>query len=100
MYATCIISWPISKVLDVILGEHKITRFNASQLGAIIKMHSERVLEEIHDHIETGDIGANRSIGFLTWLEVRDFEPTDRRSAACDDARASLYSEFFTKLGN
>lgn len=63
MYATCIISWPISKVLDVILGEHKITRFNASQLGAIIKMHSERVLEEIHDHIETGDIGANRSIG-------------------------------------
>ena len=28
MYCTAPISWPIAKLLDFILGEHKLTRFN------------------------------------------------------------------------
>jgi len=32
MKATFLVSWPIAKVLDYMLGEHKITRYNASQL--------------------------------------------------------------------
>ena len=32
MYATSVVSYPLAKALDYILGDHKVTRFNASQL--------------------------------------------------------------------
>ena len=45
MYATAPVSWPIAKVLDMILGEHKLTRFNNSQLRAIVDMHCKSALK-------------------------------------------------------
>jgi hypothetical protein len=63
MKATCPVSWPIAKLLDFLLGEHKITRFNASQLGAIIELHSKSNLEALKGHIETKDFGKNQTVG-------------------------------------
>ena len=41
MIATSPVSYPLAKILDMLLGEHKATRFNNSQLSAIIEMHSK-----------------------------------------------------------
>jgi metal transporter CNNM len=67
MYATCLISWPLSKALDLILGEHKITRFNTNQLGAIIEMHSKMEIDKHGDHIDFGD---NQQLG-LTQTQTK-----------------------------
>lgn len=63
MKATFPVSYPIAKILDSILGEHKITRFNASQLSAIIDIHSKNQVEAIKDHIECKDFGNNQTVG-------------------------------------
>ena len=63
MRATFPVSYPIAKILDWILGEHKITRFNASQLSAIIDLHSKHQLDNIKDHIEFRDGGNNQTQG-------------------------------------
>jgi metal transporter CNNM len=63
MKATAPVSWPIAKLLDMILGEHKITRFNASQLNAIIDMHSKIELDKIEHEVETKDFGNNQTVG-------------------------------------
>jgi hypothetical protein len=47
----------------MILGEHKITRFNASQLNAIIDMHSKIELDKIEHEVETKDFGKNQTVG-------------------------------------
>jgi len=44
------VSYPIAKVLDFLLGEHKFGRFNASQLGGLIEMHSYKALKEMKSH--------------------------------------------------
>ena len=61
MKVTFLVSYPIAKILDWILGEHKITRFNASQLSAIIDMHSKHQLEMIKEHIEYKEGGKNQT---------------------------------------
>ena len=63
MKLTMPVSYPIAKVLDMILGEHKITRYNASQLAAIIEIHSMKSLDIIKGHIETKGFGKNVSVG-------------------------------------
>lgn len=63
MKVTSPVSYPIAKVLDWILGEHKITRFNASQLSAIIDIHSKNSLEALKGHIETKNWGRNHTVG-------------------------------------
>ena len=45
-----LVCYPLSRILDKILGEHDITRFKNDQLKALVKMHSKQALEEIHFH--------------------------------------------------
>jgi CBS domain containing-hemolysin-like protein len=67
MRATAPVSWPIAKLLDHLLGGHALARFNASQLGAIIDMHSHQALADLRAHGEISGIheayGANRALG-------------------------------------
>lgn len=42
-----IISYPIAKVLDMILGEHMATRYSNNDLKALIELHSYHALEAI-----------------------------------------------------
>ena len=44
MKATCFISWPLAKLLDKIMGEHEIPRFNNSELNHLVKLHSKEAL--------------------------------------------------------
>ena len=39
-----IVCWPISKVLDVVLGEHDVTRYKNEQLKALVNLHSKKAL--------------------------------------------------------
>jgi metal transporter CNNM len=58
MIVTAPVSWPIAKLLDYILGEHKLLRFNTSQLKALINMHTSKELEDLgHHHYEIADFG-------------------------------------------
>ena len=43
-----IFCWPISKILDVILGEHDVTRYKNEQLKALVQLHSKKALEKIN----------------------------------------------------
>ena len=63
MRATAPVSWPIAKLLDFILGEHKHTRYNHNQLKAIVDMHSNKQLneEEIKHHIAWSELGTEDS---------------------------------------
>ena len=63
MYATAPISWPIAKLLDCMLGDHKLTRFNNAQLRAIVDMHCQRALQEVTGHTETKEFGEDRTVG-------------------------------------
>ena len=64
MIVTSPISWPIAKILDIILGEHKLIRFNTSQLKALIKMHTEKELNIIGEHhYEIAGYGGRRDSG-------------------------------------
>jgi len=48
MFLTCPISWPLGKILDKLLGHHKITRYNNDHLKYLILLHSKEALEHIH----------------------------------------------------
>jgi metal transporter CNNM len=52
-----VICYPLSKVLDLVLGEHDITRFKNDQLKELVSLHSRRALEDIHFAAASGDIG-------------------------------------------
>ena len=41
MWLTCPLSWPIGKILDRIMGEHEIQRFDNDQLKNLILLHSK-----------------------------------------------------------
>ena len=51
-----IVCYPISRILDHILGEHDLTRFKNDQLKALVQMHSLKALEEMQINM-TGDMG-------------------------------------------
>ena len=51
-----IICYPLSKILDRVLGEHDITRFKNDQLKALVNLHSKKALEAMHFQM-TSDVG-------------------------------------------
>lgn len=55
MWFTCPISWPIAKILDIWLGEHKIQRYDNTQLQKLVKLHSVQALRNVDlHHLPTG----------------------------------------------
>jgi metal transporter CNNM len=56
MYFFAVVGYPISKLLDIILGEHDITRFKNDQLKTLVQMHSQSALNEIKYQM-TADVG-------------------------------------------
>lgn len=44
-----IVSFPIAKILDCVLGEHMTTRYSNNDLKALIELHSYHALEAIND---------------------------------------------------
>jgi CBS domain containing-hemolysin-like protein len=52
MYLTCPISWPIAKLLDYLLGEHQLQRYNNKELQQLILLHTKKALEDMDsDHV-------------------------------------------------
>ena len=47
MIITCPVSWPIAKILDMLLGEHTLQRFDNSQLRKLIMLHSMDALKKV-----------------------------------------------------
>ena len=47
MYAVSPIAYPISLILDKLLGEHHKTRFNNTDLKALIEFHTYNALSEL-----------------------------------------------------
>ncbi|CDW80843.1 UNKNOWN [Stylonychia lemnae] len=47
MFSLGLVCYPISKVLDCVLGEHDITRFKNDQLKTLVQMHSKKALQEL-----------------------------------------------------
>ena len=68
MWATSPVSWPIGKLLDRVLGEHTIDRFNNSELKALILLHSEKALDDAFHHHKPAEMPGldNNAINMLT----------------------------------
>lgn len=48
MFSLGIVTYPLSKILDYVLGEHHdITRFKNDQLKILVNMHSQKALQEL-----------------------------------------------------
>ena len=62
MYATSPFSWPVAKLLDIWMGEHKVQRFDNDQLKTLILLHSKNALAEIHHGMPEGVEGLDDSL--------------------------------------
>lgn len=52
MVATGILSYPISLLLDCILGEdHQMKRFSGSDLKTLIDLHSKKAIKELEEEM-------------------------------------------------
>jgi hypothetical protein len=60
MYLTAPFSWPVAWVLDKLVGEHKLTRFNPDELSWIFKLHSHDELKKCH-YLDSAVSGLNDS---------------------------------------
>ena len=58
MWVTCPLSWPIGKLLDKIMGEHTIQRFDNDQLRYLILLHSKQALAQM-EHLPEDIEGLN-----------------------------------------
>lgn len=47
MYLTFPISWPIAKLLDAIMGEHELQRYNNDELRYLILLHTKQALSQM-----------------------------------------------------
>lgn len=54
MWITSPISWPIAKILDLLLGEHHLQRFDNNQLKKLVMLHSRDALKKVEDHLPDG----------------------------------------------
>lgn len=54
MYCTGPITWPIGKLLDYFLGEHKFQRYDNDQLKKLLMMHSVQALKRVETHLPDG----------------------------------------------
>jgi hypothetical protein len=54
MWGTCIVSYPIGKLLDYLLGENKFKRYDNDQLKNLVLLHSVKALKEVEDHVQEG----------------------------------------------
>jgi hypothetical protein len=52
-----VICYPISKILDRLLGEHDLTRFKNDQLKTLVQLHSKKALEELKINMTGMDMG-------------------------------------------
>eukprot|EP00826_Nyctotherus_ovalis_P033486 TRINITY_DN2715_c0_g1_i1.p1 TRINITY_DN2715_c0_g1~~TRINITY_DN2715_c0_g1_i1.p1 ORF type:complete len:288 (-),score=99.56 TRINITY_DN2715_c0_g1_i1:404-1267(-) len=52
MMITSIVSYPLSKILDMVLGEHGRSRYHNQDLKALIELHSENALKDMLDEHE------------------------------------------------
>ena len=57
MIAVGIIAYPISKLLDCLLGEHHAIRYTNNDLKALIELHSYTALQETLGNPDNGGIG-------------------------------------------
>jgi CBS domain containing-hemolysin-like protein len=58
MYLTIPVSWPIGKLLDYMMGEHKIERYDNDELKQLIMLHTKKALDEVDsDHLSDGVSG-------------------------------------------
>ena len=52
MYITIPLSWPIGKLLDKLMGEHELQRYNNDELKQLILLHTKKALEDLDsDHV-------------------------------------------------
>ena len=49
MFVLGILAYPLSKLLDCLLGTHRITRYSNNDLKALIEMHTVRALEALEE---------------------------------------------------
>lgn len=54
MWLTCPVSWPIAKLLDILLGEHKFQRYDNDQLKKLVMLHSIDALKKVEEHLPSG----------------------------------------------
>ena len=57
MKITSPISWPLAKILDLIMGEHEITRVNNVELKHLIKLHTKDALRDVSFNGDGEDVG-------------------------------------------
>jgi len=57
MIVESIIAYPLSKILDLIMGEHNKSRYNNTDLKALIELHSENAIKDILEHGNDADMG-------------------------------------------
>jgi metal transporter CNNM len=52
MYITIPLSWPIGKLLDKLMGEHELQRYNNDELKQLILLHTKKALDDLDsDHV-------------------------------------------------
>lgn len=56
MRVTSPISWPIAKLLDLMMGEHEVTRFNNIELKHLISLHTKDALKDVSFNSDTSQI--------------------------------------------
>lgn len=54
MWLTWIISYPIAKFLDWLLGQHQIQRYDNDQLKKLVLLHSVNALKSVEEHLPEG----------------------------------------------
>jgi len=47
MYITIPLSWPIGKLLDKLMGEHELQRYNNEELKHLILLHTKKALDDL-----------------------------------------------------
>ncbi len=59
MMISAFISFPLGKILDLLLGEHGKSRYCNNDLKALIELHSEKALKDIMENGQEDGIGLN-----------------------------------------